>query len=171
MSRKQVLILAIILFGLYFVAVSVFHGETPAPTPDFSKLDLSKFAPAEIEATEKHRDALKAQLKQNLDTVATVNTSQGHTLEESQSAVAATKKSFADYQLATETQITKGNQAIAAAAALSAKLTRARWILTALWLAACALLYTKLPLPFKSYGLYGVGALALAGIAVIWFYV
>jgi hypothetical protein len=169
MSRKQALVLAIILFGLYFVAVAVFHGETPTPTPiDFSKLDFSKFTPAEIEATEKHRDQLKSQLRQNLDTVATVNTNQGHTLEESQSAIAATKKSFADYQAATEAQITKGNQAIAALDHVLKKLHLAKWILCGLWLAAVALVVIKLPILLKAYSLYIGGGLAIAGISAIW---
>ena len=140
-----------------------------SPTPiDFSQIDFSKFTPEEIAETESHRDQLKQDLANKLQTVATVNTSQGATLQQSQLAANEVQKSFAAYQAAAEAQITAGNKAIAALSHVLKKLHLAKWIVTGLWVAICVFIWFNIPVMLKQYALFACGGLAVAGSTFIW---
>lgn len=139
------------------------------PTPfDPSKIDFSKFTPAEIEATERHRDQLKGEVRQAQTKQAEVIEDQGSSINDIKNAAAATQKSFDDYRTAAEAQIDKGNKAIAALDQVLKKLHLAKWILCGIWVAVVGLLITKVPLAMKGYGLaIGAGLIAV-GCAFIW---
>lgn len=150
------------------------HGATPTPEPavptpfDVSQIDFSKFTPEEIAATEKHRDALKGDVKQAQNRQAQVIADQGSSIAEVKVAAEETQKSFDKYRAAAETQINKGNQAIAALDHVLKKLHLAKWILCGIWVALCALVATKIPPPI---GLYVSGGLGVAGVTFIWLWI
>ena len=172
MSRKEALILAITLFVLYFVAVAVFHGETPTATPfDASKIDYSQFSDEEIAKTKAHRDALKAKVKENVSKVTDVAVSQGSSITDIKKAGDDTKQAFDAYELANAALITAGNKAIAALPHVVAQLHRAKWLLTGIYVGFVILVVMRLPLMLKPYALYVAGGLLVTGVPAIWAFV
>lgn len=76
-----------------------------------------------------------------------------------------TQKSFNTYRLAAEKEIARGNQAITERDHLLKKLHLAKWIMSALAVAAIAFLAMKIPLPLS---LYLGGGTAMAAVSLIW---
>ncbi len=152
---------------LTFLAIAVCcHGASPTPF-DASKIDYSQFTQEEVDRTAAHRDQLKEQHRQELEHVGEVANAQGATLNEVQVALSQAKSSFLTYQAASEEQINKGNQAIAAWESEHKKHVRAQWILIGLWIALVVLIYTKLPIEIKGYGIYGAAGAIVIGSAFI----
>jgi hypothetical protein len=164
--KRDITPIGIVLFALCLAAFG--YAET-SPTPfDTSKIDFSKITDEDILATERHRDALRAGAKAALDEQAKVNVDQSKTLQEIEAANEQTRKQFEAYQAAAETQIEKGNKAIVALEHVLKKLHLAKWILCAVWVGLVGLAITKVPLPFKGYGIYAGVALIAGGCAFIW---
>lgn len=158
--------------ALFCVLLAATYCRAQSPTPfDTSKIDYSQFTPEEIAATEAHRNKLKGEVRATLSDQAVINTAHGATLDEALGAALDTKRAFDAYQLATETQITRGNKAIAALDHVLKKLHLAKFLLCGIWILVCVMLFTKLPPLLKTYGLYICGGFAVSGCALIWFYV
>ena len=83
------------------------------------------------------------------------------------SALTDTQKQFTTYKMAAEQEIAKGNQAIVDRDHLLKKLHLAKWIMSALAVAAIAFVAMKIPPPI---GLYIGGAAAVAAVGFIWFW-
>jgi len=163
-SRTSIKLFICLLPLLIGLAYSV---AAPTPTPfDASKIDYSKFTPEEIAATEAHKDQLKSQVKSNLATIVVTSDAQADTLKK-------TNKSLDLYDAAVKTQIDQGNAAILALPHVLTQLHRAKWIMCGLWLALCGLIawkVGKIPI-LGQYSLYGVAALAVAGVTFIWLWI
>lgn len=170
MNDKSIIALAVLVLsgyiGLIFAGMAATPTPEPIPTPfDASTVDFSKFTEKDIEDTEKHRDQLKGDVKQAQEQEAQVISDQGSSIAEVKAAADYTQKRFDDYKKVAEEEITRGNQAILAAAHLTKMLHRAKWIASAIWLALCAFVALKLS---GSIGMYVGGGLAIAGTAAIW---
>lgn len=153
-TMNKAILCCVIMLGLGLSAYS------PTPTPfDASTVDYSKFSEADIAATEVHRDQLKAQVKDSLNSIVTTSDAQGKTLQ-------AANKAFEDYRQATEAQISKGNQAIAALNHVLQKLHLAKYIACGLVLVVAAFVALKVP----AFGVYVGGAIAVGGIAAVWIF-
>jgi hypothetical protein len=166
------IILAVIFLAAiaYLIATSRADGATPQPIPtpfDVSKVDFSKFSPEEIAATEAHRDQLKGEVAQTEAQLSVVIDTQGSSIQDIKKATDDSRKAFDQYVKETEERITQGNKAIAAYNVVNKKNHRAQWVLIAQLVAIVGLIYLKLPLRFKTYGLYGAGSVLVAGIAFI----
>jgi hypothetical protein len=155
-----------------YVCCSLLVAATPTPTPllDISTIDFSKISEADIEETEAHRDKLLQDAKDASAKEKQVIDSHASTLNDIKVAGNDASKAFDLYRKSTETQLALGNKAILAAAHLTMLLHRAKWIMCGLWVALCAFIalqLQKVPI-LGQYALYGVGALAIGGIAFIW---
>lgn len=165
-TLNQRFALALILFAGYFVTFGILTSpsQTPVaiPTPiDVSKIDFSKISPADIEATETHRDQLREDVSDAQKKVAAVISSQGSSIADIQRATLDAKESFEEYRKTSEATIKRGNAAIVAYDYVNKKNHRAQWVLIALWSALVALIYTKVPLLLKQYAIWG-GLVAIA---------
>lgn len=163
----------IIVLGLLLILSAGLHGATPTPAPiptpfDASKIDFSQFTPEEIEATERHRNELKGEVREAQERQSIVIEDQGSSIDAIRNAAIETERSFNAYRSAAEAQIDKGNRAIAALDHVLKKLHLAKWILCGIWLAFTAMVVLKLPGPLK---LYVGGAMAVGGVAFIWLWV
>lgn len=163
-------LLMTISVAVVFLALLDTNGlttPTPQPVPtaiDVSKIDYSKLKPEDIEATEAHRNQLKGEVEQAHDKQAEVIASQGSSIKDIKSEADRTEVAFRAYKDASEAQITKGNEAIAALDHVLKKLHLAKLVVTGVWLALCAVILIK----FKGLGLYVVGGIAVSGMAWIW---
>ena len=150
-----------ILVGVIVVLVMMVTGYGQTPTR------------ADLLATIKHIETLAQETQQDLDAEKAAHAQTKAALENAIRANHDTEQQFKSYQAAAESEIKKGNDAIAALAGVVKKLHRAKWILCAEWLAVCAFLalqVSKMP-GLGTYALLGVAALAAAGCSAIWLWV
>jgi ABC-type multidrug transport system fused ATPase/permease subunit len=168
MNRRATITSCAVLVYPSFAALLFAASVLPTPTPfDASKIDYSQFSDEEIAKTAAHRDALKAAVKENVNKVTDVAVSQGSSITDIKKAGDDATKAFKDYQDATEAQITKGNQAIAALAHVLKQLHLAKLIANVLVVVIAGFIALKVPPPI---GLYAAGAFAVAGSAAVWFW-
>lgn len=155
-TRKLIrLLLAALIIWLCWLARPV-KGSQDNPTR------------AELLQTVRHISQLAQETQDELNQEKTAHAQTTAALQQAQAATQDTQNQFNAYQAAAETQIKKGNEAIAQLNSVIKKLHRAKWILCGIWVALCVLIITKVPLPLKQYGLYAGGALMAAGCAAIW---
>lgn len=141
-------------------------SPTPTPTPiDLSKVDFSQFKPEDIAATEAHREQLKAKLRESTTKVLSTSNDQASSLQDVKAANLDTLTHFKEYQSVAESEIAKGNIAIAALAHVLKQLHRAKMIMCGLVLAVAALVLVKMGAPI---GAYAAGAIAVGGCAAVW---
>lgn len=148
------------------LGLTAYSLADPSPTPfDPSQIDYSQFSDEEIAKTQAHRDELKAKANTAIQAITETAVNQGGSISNIKKAGDDAKKSFEDYQLATEAQITAGNKAIAALDHVLGKLHLAKWIACGLVVAIAGLIALKIPPPM---GLYAAGAFAVAGTGAVW---
>lgn len=126
---------------------------------------------AELLATVKHIETLAVTAQQDLAAEKQAHAQTQAALVAAQQATTDTQNQFNTYQKAAETEIAKGNAAIAQLNSVIKKLHRAKWILCGIWVLLCGIIITKIPLPLKQYGLYAGLGLMAAGCAAIWLWV
>ena len=126
---------------------------------------------AELLQTVQHISRLAKETQTELDAEKAAHAQTQTALDSAIASNHDTQMQFASYQLAAETQIKKGNDAIAQLNSVLKKLHRAKWILCGIWILAVGLAIAKAPLAVKQYALYaGIGLIA-AGCAFIWWWI
>lgn len=126
---------------------------------------------AELLQTVKHIQSLAVETQQELDAEKQAHSQTQAALTAAQQATADAQNQFATYQKAAETEIQKGNAAIAQLNSVVKKLHRAKWILCGIWILAVGLAVAKAPLAIKQYALYAGIGLVAAGCAFIWLWI
>lgn len=159
MKRQVIkwLVVAVIIYLAWLVAPA--KGSQDNPTRE------------ELLQTVKHIAALAKETQGELDAEKAAHSQTQSALDSAISSNHDTQMQFASYQLAAETQIKKGNDAIAQLNGVIKKLHRAKWILCGIWVLLVGLAITKVPLPLKAYGIYIGAGLVAAGCAFIWWWV
>jgi hypothetical protein len=126
---------------------------------------------AELLQTVKHIAALAKETQAELDAEKAAHAQTEAALSGALKANQDTQSQFASYQAAAETQIKKGNDAIAQLNHVIKKLHLAKWILCGVWVALVAFVVMQLPLAFKQYELMAGAAAIAAGCAAIWLWI
>lgn len=126
---------------------------------------------AELLATVKHIETLAVETTQELAAEKQAHAQTQAALAAAQQATTDTQNQFNTYQKAAETEIQKGNAAIAQLNSVVKKLHRAKWILCGIWVLLVGFVVARLPLAFKQYELIGGAAAIAAGCAAIWLWV
>ena len=157
------------LLGLLAVAFTAAGATTPSPTPTFNVwlVDTSKISADAIAKTIAHRDALFQQHQQANATTNNEAKQQAAALVNAAATNDQSAKALLAYQQSVAATVTKANAAIAALDHVLKKLHLAKWIMTGLALAACALIALQIPPPL---GLYAGGAVAVAATTAIWMF-
>ena len=153
------LILVALIIWLCWLAAPKSHGSQSQPTRE------------ELLQTVKHIQALAIETQQELDAEKQAHSQTQTALTAAQQATADTQNQFATYQKAAETEIAKGNAAIAQLNSVIKKLHRAKWILCGIWVLCVGLAVAKAPLAIKQYALYAGVGLVAAGCAFIWLWI
>jgi hypothetical protein len=148
----------------HLLLISVIPGTLVASENNPTKQELLQ--------TIKHIETLATETQQELDAEKQAHAQTQTALDQSLTANKNAQTSFGAYQKQAETEIAKGNAAIASLAHVVKQLHTAKWIMTGIWICLCGFIAIKLQtIPvLGAYSLYGVAGIAVAGVTCIWMF-